>query len=609
MTSSVSLLANSPDSFDSFVAMYCLACHNDETQAGHLNLSDLPRDPSKIDSEQLIQIFDVLNRREMPPSDEPKPEPAELESTLVMLSELLKKTAAFPGNGNLIDHETLFTEPEVRRAPTPSRLWRMSPDIFMHYANGISRHDFLVAKGSVMHGGSTGMHPAFPYMTPPHTMKDHASTHLFEESTTDLLFDVVWKITEMQVNPHKRCPRSFKQILLNRDPSAKDWDTMCQMQFNLALRRDPNPEEQDVFRELGASTLSETHDAILAIRTALASVLLLPQAVYRYEIGRGGPDPFGRVRLSDAELMNAIAFATTDLQPDDDLLQAMASGKLSSQEEVERQVKRLLSSDAASGRLLRFFQQYFEYEKAAEIFKDARNKNFIRADVRIDDANHFISHIVKEDRDVLRRLLTEERLFAVARGNDKLLFGKDGIRRHVLPDYGLETDWDWSPVELVKPTTGRRSGMLTHPVWLLRFSDNEKNQAIQRGRWVYTKLLGGVIPDTPIGVDAVLPDAPDKSLRERMEVTKQDYCWRCHQRMDPLGLPFERFDDFGRWRETEVGNDVVTLGHIDIGDEELDGPVNDPFEMLQRMANSTRVEQVFVRHVFRYFMGRNETHR
>jgi hypothetical protein len=42
-------------------------------------------------------------------------------------------------------------------------------------------------------------------------------------------------------------------------------------------------------------------------------------------------------------------------------------------------------------------------------------------------------------------------------------------------------------------------------------------------------------------------------------------------------------------------------------DPALDGDVKDPFEMIERLASSKRVEQVFVRHVFRFFMGRNET--
>jgi hypothetical protein len=69
----------------------------------------------------------------------------------------------------------------------------------------------------------------------------------------------------------------------------------------------------------------------------------------------------------------------------------------------------------------------------------------------------------------------------------------------------------------------------------------------------------------------------------------------------------EQFDDFGRWREEEKGRPVVTTGEIRIGDPALDGPVKDPFEMMERLARSERVEQVFVRHAFRYFLGRNET--
>ena len=32
-----------------------------------------------------------------------------------------------------------------------------------------------------------------------------------------------------------------------------------------------------------------------------------------------------------------------------------------------------------------------------------------------------------------------------------------------------------------------------------------------------------------------------------------------------------------------------------------------PIELMERLGNSEHVEQVFVRHAFRFFMGRNET--
>ena len=78
--------------------------------------------------------------------------------------------------------------------------------------------------------------------------------------------------------------------------------------------------------------------------------------------------------------------------------------------------------------------------------------------------------------------------------------------------------------------------------------------------------------------------------------------------MDPLGLPFEMFNHAGLYRTSELNQPVDTTGEIiDSGDPELDGQVKNAIEMIEKLANSKRVEQVFVRHAFRFWMGRNET--
>ena len=155
---------------------------------------------------------------------------------------------------------------------------------------------------------------------------------------------------------------------------------------------------------------------------------------------------------------------------------------------------------------------------------------------------------------------------------------------------------------------GERLGLLTHPSWLVSHSDAMDNHAIHRGIWIRERLLGGGIPDVPITVDAQLPNEPHRTLRERMRVTREKYCWNCHQKMDPLGLPFEMYNHAGLFRTTEMDRPVDSTGEIiDSGDAELDGPVNSAFEMIRKLAGSERVEQVFVRHAFRFWMGRNET--
>ncbi|MDF1863063.1 MAG: DUF1588 domain-containing protein [Verrucomicrobiales bacterium] len=155
---------------------------------------------------------------------------------------------------------------------------------------------------------------------------------------------------------------------------------------------------------------------------------------------------------------------------------------------------------------------------------------------------------------------------------------------------------------------GQRLGILTHPSWLVSHSDAMDNHAIHRGIWVRERLLGGGIPDVPITVDAQLPDEPKNTLRERMRVTREKYCWTCHEKMDPLGLPFEMYNHAGIFRTTELDKPVDTTGEIiDSGDPALDGPVENAIDMINRLAESERVEQVFVRHAFRFWMGRNET--
>ena len=81
-----------------------------------------------------------------------------------------------------------------------------------------------------------------------------------------------------------------------------------------------------------------------------------------------------------------------------------------------------------------------------------------------------------------------------------------------------------------------------------------------------------------------------------------------HPSPDPVGLPFEMFDHFGRWRTKELDKPVVTTGAINNSNVKgLDGDVPNAVARLHKLADSPNVRQVFVRHAFRYYMGRNET--
>ncbi len=171
-----------------------------------------------------------------------------------------------------------------------------------------------------------------------------------------------------------------------------------------------------------------------------------------------------------------------------------------------------------------------------------------------------------------------------------------------------------------------RKGILSHPAWLVAHSQNTETDPVRRGRWVREKLLAGRVPDVPITVDAVIPEDHHKTLRTRLDdVTLKQDCWKCHEYMNPLGLPFEIYDDFGRFRAEEVlqhpdniiGKDgrwnkykslpIDSRGLLDsTGDTSLDGEVKDALDMIDRLGKSPRVRQSIIRHAFRFYMGRNE---
>ncbi|BCX47774.1 hypothetical protein HAHE_16820 [Haloferula helveola] len=197
-------------------------------------------------------------------------------------------------------------------------------------------------------------------------------------------------------------------------------------------------------------------------------------------------------------------------------------------------------------------------------------------------------------------------------------------------------DWDWSPDQPMK--VANRKGMLTHPAWLVAHAFNTETDPVHRGKFVREKLLAGTIPDVPITVDAQIPEDHNATLRARLvSATENKNCWHCHERMNPLGYTFEMYDDFGRYRTEEFLEypehlvekrpdkpkdrdhlldlrdlyktlPVDSTGHLDgTGDESLDGDLKGAVDLADRLSKSRRVRQSFIRHAFRYFMGRNET--
>ncbi len=379
------------------------------------------------------------------------------------------------------------------------------------------------------------------------------------------------------------------------------------MQFQRTLGRSPQAEELERFRGLMEKTVKEA-GRLAGVRYTLAAVYLLPEAIFRYEIG-GTPDEDGKARLQPREIADAIAYTLTDEPPPSWLVSEAEKGGLDDAAGVAAAVKKILDDEKIEKpRILRFFHEYFEYPRAEEVFKNPEDFREHKAKILVQDTDNLIRWILEKDQDVLRELLTTNKAFVNSRYDSKkkeIVQAQPKDKVHL--SYSLPPDWKWTAEQPIELPAGTRAGILTQPSWLVAWSMNQDNHAILRGKWVRQRLLGNVVPDIPITVDAQLPEAPEKTLRERMKVTEAEYCWQCHKLMNPVGLPFETFDHFGRYRAVEKGKPVDATGRIDLtGDKTFETDVTDALDFVKKLAESERVEQVFVRHVFRYLAGRNE---
>jgi hypothetical protein len=543
--------------------------------------------------------------------------------------------------------------------------------------------------------------------------------------------------------------QGFVQERIDAGPATGELVTeLVDQVFTKLFERAATAEESEKYALLTKSYIKELGNE-KGMKKLIQTLMLSSEFVYRAEFGQGVADKDGRKMLSPRDVSYAIAYALTDSSPDKELADAAKNGKLNTREDYKREVTRLLKNrnqfyviDEAVQRLqdtasitnqpirkLRFFREFFGYQKMLPIFKDNKRfgGNYDNSKGRlVGEADRLVDHILENDQNVIETLLDTEKFYVYHSGNNEAMtestkrlrkiydyfkdkdwknFEMEDLLKHkdfldevklhsvdlsgpehkkrdrtkvfkqhmtsfalrfdkgqksaapyaAYSSHGVHNaatrtgkkfraeevtkffnisldDWDYPAVQPAK--VAHRKGMLTHPAWLIAHSQNTETDPVIRGKWIREKLLAGTVPDVPITVDAVIPENHHKTLRGRLvDVTEKEACWKCHERMNPLGYAFESYDDFGRFRTQESlehPDNLIKKGpdkaaaHVDLrdiyktlpvnpkghlsgtGDKNLDGDVQDALDLVARLAKSERVRQSVIRYAFRYFMGRNE---
>ncbi|MGE0786642.1 MAG: DUF1588 domain-containing protein [Sandaracinaceae bacterium] len=183
--------------------------------------------------------------------------------------------------------------------------------------------------------------------------------------------------------------------------------------------------------------------------------------------------------------------------------------------------------------------------------------------------------------------------------------------------YNTENVPDTPAGRWVMMPANERAGVLTHPAWLGAHGGNFEDDAslVHRGRWIRERLFCQTVPPLElVMVEALLvPSAPDQNARSRItrsidENPDSATCLGCHSQMNPLGVAFETYNHAGFLRAMDHGAPPSGATMVDnLPDPALNRAYANPIEMVEAFADSAYARRGFIRHAFRYFMGRGET--
>lgn len=327
-----------------------------------------------------------------------------------------------------------------------------------------------------------------------------------------------------------------------------------------------------------------------ALATVLHSLLLAPEFLFRSELGDGSAGPNDPVPLTPSEQAAAVAYAIQDRPPDAALVGAASRGPEALAAEVTKQLSELAKVPTV-GLMLR---QYFRYPGAVNVFKDPKV---------LPDAHRV--DLVKDTDTLVAKVLEargHERLF------ESLMTWPDvWVSQDTVSWYGITEETKTHEKQLRNPPPGTRLGILSQPSFLVYYSDMSETKPVQRGRFILESVLCATVPELPIGMVPKLPDLGENATqRARLAAhTVPATCRGCHALMDPLGLAFEQFDEYGRFRTEQAGAPIDASGMLS-GSIDRDGPFVGALDLIQKLSESEGALQCFVRHSFRYWMGRSE---
>ena len=286
------------------------------------------------------------------------------------------------------------------------------------------------------------------------------------------------------------------------------------------------------------------------IGSALSSVLVSPEFLFRIEHDPAGVAPATPYRISDLALASRLSFFLWSSIPDEELLASAERGELHRPKILEKQVRRMLADSRASSLVENFAAQWLYLRNLDSFTPDLRLfpefDDNLREAFRRETELHFEA-LLREDRNVLDLLKTDH------------TFLNERLAKH----YGIPNVYGSQFRRVALAPGSQRGGLLRQGSVLTVTSYATRTSPVIRGNWILGNLLGTPPPPPPPNIPTLKENTVSDSLPMRQRLAEHRAnaaCAGCHNLMDPVGFSLENFDAIGRWRTAEDGLPVDASG-------------------------------------------------
>ena len=370
--------------------------------------------------------------------------------------------------------------------------------------------------------------------------------------------------------------------LANTKPSAPDrkqkLEEFAQRFLEAAFRRPISSEERD---RIISPTFEKSPSPAVAVKRIVLYALKSPRFLYPSSTDLHGNDPFTTA--------SRLALTLWDSIPDSTLWKAASEGRLSKNEDIDREILRMVSDPRTHAKIDQFFDVWLELERAETSTKDAtafpefneKMKSALRTSLKL-----FLAEVVWSEKSDYRELLLSNHLW---------------LDKDLATYYGSTVDAEGFHKVAFEENT--RAGILTHPYLLSAMAYSRTSSPIHRGVFLCRNLLGVNLKNPSVA--ASFEDAkfdPSLTMREKVtSLTKNANCAGCHALINPLGFTLENYDTVGRWRTVDNGKPIDPT--VDYQSEE-GGPrrFTGARDVAKHAVESPYAHDAFVRHLFHHLV-------